>query len=947
MRIKQLDIYGYGKWVDQRFDLNEGLQVFLGKNEAGKSTLMSFIHSILFGFPTRNSTFLRYEPQESSKYGGRIIAEDRLLGEVIIERVHGKVTGDVTVTLEDGTTGSEELLNQLLKGLSRENFQSIYSFSLSDIENVHQLDKSKLSRYLLNIGAHSTDYYLTLVDDFQKNAYDLYRPSGRIPPLNKQLSAILTQEKKLEQLEKRNQSYIELIKEEAKQTDRLKEIEKKSSQLEDQLNYLKEFKKELSVLREIQSLKKEIAKTHLPFLKKDGPYLLDEYKNEITEAERLLEEISESIKSKETAFLKPELMETYQENKKDILSLEQELPETIEELSQLETIEKKLKENKEQLFELEQLLKIHKQNTRPSSFTAKEQLMVADWQESYNQLKSKIEFSTFELEEIENQLNLKNQKADQYEELMWQADYFKEIENQLQLNEEPEPIFAEEKTSSLLLPVATGLVGLIALFGSFLTSAMNQWLLAGVAVLFLLLSFLFYRKATKKVIKELPRVHSSDNLLMNEYEKQLRIQSDWQILLGEIDAIQADYQAKKEAQSVLLKKQKEFDEKWRMLLISKSLPTIHSFEDAKSVMTQTKELNYIQGTNESLGTTKTKLVTALEQKMSVIDKVLMTQDDLTIVEKTGRFRLYLKELNHLLETEESKITELNALKEKQKQLIAHKEIVNNKNKQLLEASGVETEEEFRALYIKKQKLEQKKSRVQFLEENAPAFDSDKPLPSREELSKKEENILQKLHEQQKQSKEIINQRANIQVNIKNLEKDGSYSEALQEFENQKASTQKLVDEWISDKIAASVIQDTLNKVTQERFEEIMTEINEYFNFLTDGEYENILFKEDELFVQKKDGSVMEVKALSRGTAEPLYVAIRLAYIVKMEDVIRLPIVIDDPFVNFDKKRKENIYRLLDELSDKLQIIYFSFDTDLRDEFSDTQIIKLEKYNTLN
>src|SRR5690625_1952302 len=120
MRIKQLEIYGYGKWVDQTFHLSNNVQLFYGANEAGKSNLMSFIHTILFGFPTRNSTLLRYEPHESSKYGGKIIANDQRFGQVVIERVHGKVTGNVTVTLEDGSTGGDELLDTLLSGMTRE-----------------------------------------------------------------------------------------------------------------------------------------------------------------------------------------------------------------------------------------------------------------------------------------------------------------------------------------------------------------------------------------------------------------------------------------------------------------------------------------------------------------------------------------------------------------------------------------------------------------------------------------------------------------------------------------------------------------------------------------------------------------------------------------------------------------------------------------------------------
>ncbi len=943
MQIKQLDIYGYGKWVDQRFELNEGLQVFLGQNEAGKSTLMSFIHSILFGFPTRNSTFLRYEPQESSKYGGRIIAEDRVFGEVIIERVHGKVTGDVTVTLEDGTTGSDELLDQLLKGLSRENYQSIYSFSLSDIENVHQLDKSKLSRYLLNIGAHSTDYYLNLVDEFQKNAYDLYRPSGRIPPLNKQLSKITAQEKKLEKLEQRNQSYVDLIKQQTEQNELLEQIEKKEESIQEELNYLKEFKKELSVLREIQTLKREIAQVKLPLLKKDGPYLLNEYKKEMIEKEALLAKLKRELEDKEASFFDPNLIESYQENKKEISVLEQDLPEMIEELGYLETIEQQLQNQTTQLLDLKQLLNVEKQETTPSSFTTKEQLMVSDWLAAYEQLTTEIDILTKELQKIGNRLNLKNQKADQYEDLMWQADYLKEIEGQLKLNEDSKP--EVEKSKSSLVSIGTGLIGLVILLASFITTSINQWLGAGVGILFFVLSFILYRKDTRKKFKEVPESAFSDSLLMNEYEKQRTLQSDWQILLGEIDAIQGSYQAKMDEKAVLLKQQKELTEQWRMLLISKDLPTIHLFEEAETVIAQTITLKKIAETSEKLTARKVRLVEQLSQRMSGIDEILDIQKDLSLAEKMNRFRTYLKELNQLLQTEESKLNELNLLKEKERQLVTGKETAETKMSHLLEATGVQGEEEFMALYKKKEELEQKKSRVKFLKENAPEFDAEKPLPSKEELSKKEEQLFKQLGEEAKQNKEIINKRASIQVNIKNLERDGSYSEALQEFENQKASTQNLVDEWISDKIAAAIIQSTLNQVTKERFEEIMSEINRYFRLLTDGEYENILFKEDELFVQKRDGSVMEVKVLSRGTAEPLYVAIRLAYIVKMEDVIRLPIVIDEPFVNFDQQRKENVYRLLGELSDKLQIIYFSFDADLREEFAEDQIIELENIMT--
>jgi len=37
--IKQLNIYGYGRWIDQQIDIQNPLQVIYGPNEAGKVPL--------------------------------------------------------------------------------------------------------------------------------------------------------------------------------------------------------------------------------------------------------------------------------------------------------------------------------------------------------------------------------------------------------------------------------------------------------------------------------------------------------------------------------------------------------------------------------------------------------------------------------------------------------------------------------------------------------------------------------------------------------------------------------------------------------------------------------------------------------------------------------------------------------------------------------------------
>ena len=139
-----------------------------------------------------------------------------------------------------------------------------------------------------------------------------------------------------------------------------------------------------------------------------------------------------------------------------------------------------------------------------------------------------------------------------------------------------------------------------------------------------------------------------------------------------------------------------------------------------------------------------------------------------------------------------------------------------------------------------------------------------------------------------------------------------------------------------------MIQETLNQVTKERFEEIIFDAENYFHLLTDGEYEKIVFKEEELFVQHRRGQVVDVKVLSRGTSEPLYVAIRLAYIKNTQDMIELPIIMDDPFVNFDRTRQKNMYRLMQQFGEDAQIIYFTFDPDARGYFESHQMTNLNE-----
>ena len=51
MKITGLHVDGFGVWSELEVDrLNEGVNVLYGPNEAGKTTLLEFVRSVLYGF---------------------------------------------------------------------------------------------------------------------------------------------------------------------------------------------------------------------------------------------------------------------------------------------------------------------------------------------------------------------------------------------------------------------------------------------------------------------------------------------------------------------------------------------------------------------------------------------------------------------------------------------------------------------------------------------------------------------------------------------------------------------------------------------------------------------------------------------------------------------------------------------------------------------------------
>ena len=184
--------------------------------------------------------------------------------------------------------------------------------------------------------------------------------------------------------------------------------------------------------------------------------------------------------------------------------------------------------------------------------------------------------------------------------------------------------------------------------------------------------------------------------------------------------------------------------------------------------------------------------------------------------------------------------------------------------------------------------------------------------------------------------EVIIEQAkfNIEDQIKLEEELESLQEALKQ-EEKKVRVYELAREFISR--ARTEIFSSANEALEK-------EIQRYFAVFTNGKYKQVrISKEDlEFWVYSDEkGDWAKPEDLSGGAIDEFYLAFRLALAGLIFGDKKPPLILDDPFVNFDSVRLANTLNFFKTLSSGYQIIIFTL-SDLYDKVADNIISLGEK-----
>jgi uncharacterized protein YhaN len=191
LRIDGLRVQGFGRFSQLHRELGPGMHLLYGPNEAGKSTLLAFLRSMLFGFE-KNGHPERYEPRDGGTFGGELRLTTEL-GPLLVRRVAAsrKSKGEPTVLGPDGQPLPWERVQDALGHVSRELFFDVFAFRLDELTGFERLTEQRgASEALVAASMRGARRLPEVVTRLEKSAGALYKPNGQTPLLNEALRAL-------------------------------------------------------------------------------------------------------------------------------------------------------------------------------------------------------------------------------------------------------------------------------------------------------------------------------------------------------------------------------------------------------------------------------------------------------------------------------------------------------------------------------------------------------------------------------------------------------------------------------------------------------------------------------------------------------------------------------------------------------------------------------------
>ncbi|AQQ52547.1 ATP-binding protein [Planococcus lenghuensis] len=930
MQIRKLVIYGFGRHEDRIIEIDSELAIFHGPNEAGKTTIQQFIIQTLFGYPVRGGASRRYEPKAGGRFGGQLHIEDADFGTVIIERVNGKSAGEVTVYFEDGSRGGEPALQKVLRGADRASFEAVFAFSVHELQGLERMTEEELSRTLLASGTTGMDTALQLADRLEKDMGQLFKPNGRNPEMNRLMDELRTTETELHKIKNKSQVFMPAADRMPAIDGLLVQLAAEEQRIKKQMKETEKWLQAAPLVARKNQLRQMLAELPATPFPADGRNRLERLAERLEEASAAANVLGEELKTQQ----KPEPPDSSALER--LLTQEAEWHRERAAIEQKRDDQTKLEDERNRLIGL---LGMDEAEVLAADVSIRQEeelkrLVAAAAAEEENRRfwQRQLDSEKIKLAEQEADLDRLMRNAPDDEELE-QAEEWQRISAE----------FAEARAARTLGKTSQPLASYgVAAFGAvcILIGLINGHLLwfAGAAA-FLAIAGWLYKTGSKglpehyeKLLQQYEGREAELNALVT---RTAGYHSDIQQLEGACDRT-ADKVER------LIKEEPETGAagQFRKWLIGTGLPVNTGRQTAVSLLEKLRDLQAVSLKLERVSRELDLLTEKVQQRLLEAEAagIVASADELYTLIRTECRRRQDQQL--AFDQQEEK---------REKTLAEHKKLetlcakIKQEIQSLLQEAGVEDESAFYRLSQQAAEWNRLLQELRPIEDQLNAFGEIQEPEDTEERTAGDMLIQceERLKQLEMERKELLQERAEKVQMLEHLMTDGSLADKQQQLEAQKAELAALAQKWAVDRAIAEAIRRTLDELKEKRLPAVLAGAQAIFSRLTGSAYNELAMAQDGYFeAVRTDGFRFRITELSQATKEQAYLALRLALAASLKTEQPFPVLLDDPFVHFDRSRLLQMISLMREMKANHQFIYFTCHDTITSLLPEAQVIEV-------
>ena len=172
---------------------------------------------------------------------------------------------------------------------------------------------------------------------------------------------------------------------------------------------------------------------------------------------------------------------------------------------------------------------------------------------------------------------------------------------------------------------------------------------------------------------------------------------------------------------------------------------------------------------------------------------------------------------------------------------------------------------------------------------------------------------------------IAEKRGALVERLRQLAGNEDYTKLLQEQQNRETLLQEAIDDWLVKAFAQRMMAEAQGYYERERQPEVIRKAGEYVQYMTQGRY-TLQSSADGKTLYAVDQNQRRVPEghWSSGLGDQIYLAVRISLAAAFaEQIEQMPLILDDILVRFDKDRQKEALQFLGHLGQQEQVFLFT------------------------